>query len=115
MGASSQDVPWFAADNDTQVAFRAHDASQIRTNFLRVQINGANDLNVRLLQHQAHNSGADGPNSVLDNADSMSGQEGLPPDPLVRKDLILHEGWRPFSDGKNPVSRFQVSKFRTAQ
>jgi hypothetical protein len=101
MGTGAQDVPWFAADDYSQVALRAHNASQILAHLLRIQVNGANDLKVRLLQHQAHDSRADGPNPVLDDANFMSGQEGLQPDPPVRKNLILHESWRRFSDEKS--------------
>src|SRR5690349_20360952 len=115
MGTGAQDVPWFAADDYSQVALRAHNASQILAHLLRIQVNGANDVKVRLLQPQAHDSRADGPNPVLDDANFMSGQEGLQPDPPVRKDLILHEGWRPFSDGKPgfKVSGFKVSRVQT--
>lgn len=107
VSAGAQNISGLAGDDYSQVPLGAYNSSQIFADLLGVRINSSHNLNLGLLQHQAHDSRANGPNSVLDHANFMSGQKGLQPRAREPgKKLILHDDWRRFSDERH---QFQAS------
>src|SRR5690348_16277634 len=95
VGASRQNVARFALNQHPQVSVGSNDAAQVLAHFLRVEVNGPDHLDLRLLHHQAHDSSTDGPYTILDDANLMSRHEDLPPRQKgPGKNFILHDGGR---------------------
>jgi hypothetical protein len=109
VSAGTQNIAGFASNDQSQIAFRPYDAPQVLTDLLRIEVNGANDLDFRLLQHQSHNAGANRSHTVLNNANFMSRQKASSPrpdGPAKRQYYMMAEGGSVTERGFNASSLY---------